>query len=348
MIQTMKYKLLSVNKDTLSTINIGDYIQALAALQYLPSFDGFVNREELSQYDGDECIVIMNGWFMHSPDNWPPSKKIHPFFVSFHINWNVLSGMLTDSGIEYLKKNAPIGCRDLYTYNVLKEKGIESNFTGCLTLTLGNKYMLEERKNTIFFVDPYISNSCTLLNKIKNLIILFSHPFIVYGISRKNIIVESSNSFIYRIAKSSQFFRLYSKVLSKDCFLNATYITHESTIYKPMSDDRRLYEAEMLVRMYAKAKFVVTSRLHCALPCLGLQTPVFFTMRDSGGNKNDCRYGGLTVLFNKMAISSNNVICRFEVCGKISEKNVVSNPQTYEPLAKALTIKCTSLINSVK
>ena len=55
----MKYKLLSVETANLKP-NIGDYIQALAASQFLPTIDGFVNREELSQYDSEECIVIMN------------------------------------------------------------------------------------------------------------------------------------------------------------------------------------------------------------------------------------------------------------------------------------------------
>jgi hypothetical protein len=67
----MKYKLLSAHTE--KTVNIGDYIQALASLQFLPSFDGFVEREGLNSYSEEECTVIMNGWFMHNPnlDSWP-------------------------------------------------------------------------------------------------------------------------------------------------------------------------------------------------------------------------------------------------------------------------------------
>lgn len=41
----MKYKLLAVSSE--DQVNIGDYIQALASAQFLPSMDGFIQREEL-------------------------------------------------------------------------------------------------------------------------------------------------------------------------------------------------------------------------------------------------------------------------------------------------------------
>lgn len=39
--------------------------------------------------------------------------------------------------------------------------------------------------------------------------------------------------------------------------------------------------AKYLIRKYAKAKLVVTSRIHCALPCLGIETPVIFVTSDN-------------------------------------------------------------------
>lgn len=80
----MNYKLLSVSTE--GQVNIGDYIQALASKQFLPHLDGFIQREELKGYNEEECKVIMNGWYMHHPENWPPSNKIIPLYVAFHIN----------------------------------------------------------------------------------------------------------------------------------------------------------------------------------------------------------------------------------------------------------------------
>ena len=122
----MKYKLLSVHTE--KTVNIGDYIQALASLQFLPSFDGFVEREGLNSYSEEECTVIMNGWFMHNPNQWPPSNMIHPIFFSFHINSSVYDKFQEKESISYLKKYEPIGCRDTNTEELLNKNGIKAFF----------------------------------------------------------------------------------------------------------------------------------------------------------------------------------------------------------------------------
>ena len=56
-----------------------------------------------------------------------------------------------------------------------------------------------------------------------------------------------------------------------------TVTAHEDS----SSDDpeARLAMAERLLELYARARLVVTSRLHCALPCLALGTPVLFMTR---------------------------------------------------------------------
>ena len=73
------------------------------------------------------------------PNNWPPSNKIIPFFISFHINPIIEKYILNKNGVEYLKKHEPIGCRDLYTKSILERNGIRAYFSGCLTLTLDRK-----------------------------------------------------------------------------------------------------------------------------------------------------------------------------------------------------------------
>ena len=67
----------------ISGVNIGDYVQALASSQFLPHIDGFIDRDEdLKDYAGEPCKVIMNGWYMHLPQNWPPSDLIDPLFLA--------------------------------------------------------------------------------------------------------------------------------------------------------------------------------------------------------------------------------------------------------------------------
>lgn len=148
----MKYKLLGVSTE--DGVNIGDYIQALAAGQYYDNVDGFVQREKLSEYSGEPSAIIMNGWFMHHPFNWPPPQDlIKPLFVAFHINVSSEKELLSKKSIEYLKNHSPIGCRDQRTCRLLRDKGVDAYFSGCLTLTLGNRYHTEEKSGRVFFVD---------------------------------------------------------------------------------------------------------------------------------------------------------------------------------------------------
>lgn len=86
-------------------INIGDYIQALAAAQFFDSIDTLIERERLDEYDGEKVKMIMNGWYMHHPEHWPPSPKIRPLFVAFHINSAVRSGLLTPPGASIISGN---------------------------------------------------------------------------------------------------------------------------------------------------------------------------------------------------------------------------------------------------
>src|SRR5689334_8740930 len=111
--------------------NAGDYIQSLAAAQFLPRIDKYVNREKLHEYKGTPLKMILNGWFMHRPGNWPPSKDIDALLLSFHLN-SQAKGMLTPEGIEWFQKQGPVGCRDEYTRDVLNAAGIKTYISGCL------------------------------------------------------------------------------------------------------------------------------------------------------------------------------------------------------------------------
>ncbi len=65
----------------------------------------------------------------------------------------------------------------------------------------------------------------------------------------------------------------------KTQYPNETFvsITHDVDMesYHSLSINQRFSRVEMLLQRYQNAKCVITSRLHCALPCLALKTPVF-------------------------------------------------------------------------
>ncbi|MCD7740657.1 MAG: polysaccharide pyruvyl transferase family protein [Ruminococcus sp.] len=131
-----------------STQNIGDDIQSYAAARLLPSVDYFLDREHLDDFktDNDEPVaVVMSAWYMWHKWNWPPSKYIVPLFVGIHYTDNeiakqdgspVKTEFLSGKGAEYLNVYAPVGCRDTFTEQALQAQGIDSYFSGCITLTL--------------------------------------------------------------------------------------------------------------------------------------------------------------------------------------------------------------------
>lgn len=69
-----------------------------------------------------------------------------------------------------------------------------------------------------------------------------------------------------------------------------------------VSVEQRFKDAEELLKKYATAKLVITSRLHCALPCLALGTPVYFI--NAGYHSThlnlDDRFDGLIEMFDQI------------------------------------------------
>lgn len=131
---------------TQTTKNIGDEIQIIAANRFLKNQKviGTVDRENLSDYEGEGARLIMNGWYFHNPAKWPPSRKIEPLLTSFHLTdlpseingENPRETVLQKEKLPFLLDNGPVGARDLEVLNFLRSNNIPSYFSGCLTLTL--------------------------------------------------------------------------------------------------------------------------------------------------------------------------------------------------------------------
>lgn len=339
----MKYKLLAVSTER--EVNIGDYIQALASAQFLPHIDGFIQREELKEYNGEECKIIMNGWYMHHAQHWPPSDKISPLYVAVHFNSLVKNKLFSEESLSYLKRYEPIGCRDFYTRDLLNSYGINAYFSGCMTLTLGYKYKNEKRENKCYFVDPYFVTKWNLPNLIRNFVYLIFHWRSISIIAKKH--PETKKGLRKKMILTT-FFREYSKVFSKDTLLEAEYICQQSTYYKDKfnNDFDRLYEAERLIKKYAKAKLVVTSRIHCALPCLGLETPVIYTEDTNQSEASACRLGGLKELFTTIKWDKNHLINEFHIKERISIENPPQNKATWKNHAIKLVQTCQNFMNA--
>jgi lipopolysaccharide biosynthesis glycosyltransferase len=156
-----------------TSTNLGDYVQTLACLGHLArhqnlSFHGPSELVELvaemqkrvrwdRQLDTparDVTLVVSNrdassldaipegtwtiafGWYMHRMFerlDFPLNRSLRPIFISFHCN---RPRMLTPEAVAYLRRYAPIGCRDWTTVDLLLSAGVPAFFSGCITTTV--------------------------------------------------------------------------------------------------------------------------------------------------------------------------------------------------------------------
>lgn len=235
----MKYGVISY-----SSVNIGDEIQSVAALRFLPQVDAYVARERIDKFKSDEPTkLIMNAWWMHKPNHFPPSDAIDPLLISMHIQYRIRDRFMTKKTKEYLVKHGPVGCRDLSTKEYLDEHGVAAYFSGCLTLTL--------EPNPAIKKQDYIVTVDVPEEVVEEIRKRTKRP--VYDVSRMLI-----------------------------------------PIFSPQE---RFKVAKIMLNLYQGAHCVVSPRLHVALPCLALKTPLMFLDIEKQRTK---RFDGFLEMLNKV------------------------------------------------
>ena len=159
------------------TINVGDDIQSVVTstlldISYIIDRDDYdliynYNTGEIIMNLEEKIYLIMNGWFMHN-SNWKTgnnnikfpikNNKIIPIYISTCLSKDVPL-LYKDECIEHYKKYSPIMCRDRTTFNLLKERGVDVNFYGCITQLLDIKHIpdndshKEKYKDSIIYID---------------------------------------------------------------------------------------------------------------------------------------------------------------------------------------------------
>lgn len=331
----MKYALLDYSYTENGYVNIGDHIQSLAAKQYLPQVDYYVDREGLNKADYS-AKIIMNGWYMHRMENWPPSEKLKPLFVSFHLNPRAYKVLENSKVVEYLKMHAPIGCRDFSTQRVLEKKGIKTYYSFCLTSTLGGKYSAEKRGDKIIFNDVLHKYLPVKHNK------LYSGLFNQIKVGLKNV-------------------KDYPRVVKRNKLLNAYFpkeILEKAIQYEQDQDvflkrEGLFQKADEVLKSYAQAKCVATSRIHCAIPCIGMGTPVLFLLDGVDNPDRDLsRFDGILDHINLLTRKSPDEIEK--IFGKkmntihpeeVDWENPPQNPNTHIALSEKLAQTCEAFIS---
>jgi len=177
-------------------------------------------------------------------------------FVAFHLTDKVRPAFATPETIAYLKEHAPIGCRDHSTMEFLMSHGVQSYFSGCLTLTLPKRNVPKTDKIMLVNMPEEFE----------------SH---VPADLRKNLDIDNTD---YR------YFQLLRQRVRNKLNMPSSTATFDY--------------AEKLLDKFASARLVVTTRLHCAMPCLAMGVPVYFVVP----NPDDTRFRGLVENANFLSL----------------------------------------------
>ena len=357
--------------------NIGDYIQAVATRQFVDKIDEYIEQEEADNYfpeDKRPIRLIMNGWYQWRSENWPPSEYIVPLLVSMHISPLKADDLLNPEGIAFFRKFGPVGCRDYYTKELLDSKGIPAYFSGCMTLTLGKKYSIPKKGHQgVCIVDPYFDipsvvkevdgkRKYNIRNIIKGISAFLKHAPSAIQLAKNDFFkVYSPTGFLDRnvskwrsVYKAALFYKTYSRKFSHDLLVNATYITHwiDVKMDGSVTNDDLLDIAEKLVKQYASANLVITSRTHAGLPCLGLGTPVVFianreVVSENGTFNTPGRLGGLIELFRVLTLEKEKFGTDDDVFAKIPKFDMATdfeNKRDWSRYADELDRKATEFM----
>lgn len=127
-----------VERSGFAAINIGEYMQTLAVRNaYRRSGiaeDRIItlDRDSLPSYAGEPVVVVMNAVF--DERSFPIPDVVVPVFIGFQARDPVI-----EANADYLRRHAPIGCRDIATVAFCRKHDIEAFLTGCLTLAMPDR-----------------------------------------------------------------------------------------------------------------------------------------------------------------------------------------------------------------
>jgi hypothetical protein len=228
-----------------STENLGDHIQIISGLRLLSRLGveptRYIDRDneirsvpELREEDGPVGILL-NGWFKSNRAEWPPHSKLVPVIIGFHIRLFQCPELLSNASLDFFRLHQPIGCRDVYTENLLRSNGIEAFTTNCLSLTLSRRIAYPASQTEVF--------AASRDERLKDYIPHAIGPY----------------TFVNHYSGSSDF-----------------------------AANMRL--AEKLLEVYrSRAKLVITTLLHCALPAIAMGIPVvvFYPVNSEAAHASD-------------------------------------------------------------
>ena len=142
--------------------------------------------------------------------------------------------------------------------------------------------------------------------------------------------------FLFYWVYSARTYRIIKSTVHKSNFNKIDYYTHVYDTYEIPTEKERFQYADKLLKIYSQASLVLTSRLHCILPSLGLGVPAIYFNQINDYELSACRKKGIVELFNKIDLSRSSVINN--PFGKIKNISKIKNKTKFMKYAKELEL----------
>lgn len=234
------------------TDNIGDDIQNYAAMRFLPQIDYLIDREQLSEF--------------YSRENVKVAVILNGWFLHNKFNWPPSHDIYPLCISMHFTKNDYMGIGYDFLNGIGGEYLKHFQPIGCRdTSTL---QALEEKG-----IEGYLSG-CMTLTLEKRELFEDSDDYVC--------LVDIPEKVAERVKQEAEFKGIKCKSIT-----HCVNYKEEKPVWT-----ERIRRVEELLDIYQNAKCVITKRLHCALPCLSLETPVLLLLNE---NEDDItRYSHFT------------------------------------------------------
>jgi len=248
------------------SINVGDDVQTLAMQEIVERIapDAEVvwcDRESLHEPNTDQLThLIVSGWFMKKPTHWPLHASYpNPLFVSFHVN------------------------KEQKVDVALLSKKHQNFWKSHEPIGCRDKGTVESFKN--IEVDAWFSGCATLTFQRKR-----DETFAPYA-----LVVDPFYHIHTKGYEKHQLKRLFGEKPS----IELRSMTNADASRPHKSMQTRIQETRDLLKAICNSTFVLTSRIHIALPATALGIPVFFVSTGYNRTENSTdRFDGLVDLFH--------------------------------------------------
>ena len=280
------------------TDNIGDDIQSYASARFIPKIDYYIDRENLESFSPNKKESVK--CIMNS---WYLHDKFN-FDISPYIH-------------------------PLYISMFFKKFPYEAG------ITIGNKYINEnvienfKKYGPIGTRDNHTANlldEIGVKNKFSGCMTLTIEKF--ENLEKKDYIVTNGlteKEINYIKSKTNREVINYIQDVERGSFSNETW-------------EERMKRVEDTLKLYQQAHLVITTKLHCSLPCLALETPILLVY-DRSFAENEDRIGTY--------LDYLNYVYREDLeKEEIDFEEPKSNPTKYLKLRKELEKNCEKFIKN--